>query len=479
MATVSDSTSVSTSGNLTAVENLTKFVQLANLTPSVIFLSLLILLGLPGNTLIFFIYWRYFKASSTRVFVLSMAVTDLFTSALSCPSYIIQLHYLYRFVYPYSCASIFVIQRLPVVTSGWLLVAVALDRRHRICHPLKRQLSPRQAVYLVIVSLILSSVATFPFIPLRREMTVSFGDDQVFGKRCEITDRFTGTAHRIAERWTLMLSLALGVLIMISSYVHIGYQLYRQKKRREIALYMELQGKFRKEEDKNWKGFLAKVTEDQEVKVKTKDASSGFISEDFVELSKDVKTTTSEFLLSQKELASANMETVDTSLTVKTDVRMITVGTAATSPGVDATVPSSTVETFATSAGDHSTVTSAGDSSTVAVHLGNCDVKKTKESKSRHMGTKIQSRTTLMMFIITVTAIVAYLPYVVVASTNEDEFAYCLQMEKWRMNWCMIALLFININSIVNPFIYSFCNPAFRHKCCQLLNFLRNLLPVR
>ncbi|PVD33453.1 hypothetical protein C0Q70_04709 [Pomacea canaliculata] len=251
-------------------------------------------------------------------------------------------------------------------------------------------------------------------------MTVSFGDDQVFGKRCEITDRFTGTAHRIAERWTLMLSLALGVLIMISSYVHIGYQLYRQKKRREIALYMELQGKFRKEEDKNWKGFLAKVTEDQEVKVKTKDASSGFISEDFVELSKDVKTTTSEFLLSQKELASANMETVDTSLTVKTDVRMITVGTAATSPGVDATVPSSTVETFATSAGDHSTVTSAGDSSTVAVHLGNCDVKKTKESKSRHMGTKIQSRTTLMMFIITVTAIVAYLPYVVVAGQASE-----------------------------------------------------------
>ncbi|PVD33454.1 hypothetical protein C0Q70_04710 [Pomacea canaliculata] len=82
------------------------------------------------------------------------------------------------------------------------------------------------------------------------------------------------------------------------------------------------------------------------------------------------------------------------------------------------------------------------------------------------------------MFVLTVTAIVTYVPYAVMSSLADDVLGYCLKMKGWKMNSCMIALLFANVNSIVNTFIYSFCNPTFRVKCRQFFLSVRQRFKV-
>ncbi|XP_025085096.1 uncharacterized protein LOC112558709 [Pomacea canaliculata] len=104
--------------------------------------------------------------------------------------------------------------------------------------------------------------------------------------------------------------------------------------------------------------------------------------------------------------------------------------------------------------------------------------KTAKVSTCSDVGKKIPSRTTLMMFVLTVTAIVNYVPHVVILSITDNGWGYCLQMKGWEMNSCMIALLSVNINSIVNPFIYSFCNPSFRVKCRQFFSSVRQRFKV-
>ncbi|XP_025088280.1 cholecystokinin receptor type A-like [Pomacea canaliculata] len=407
---------VSLSKDVTSVqmeEYLTRlsWEKTVELSPSVAFLTVLIILGVPGNTLIFFIYWRYFKASSTRVFVLSMAVVDLLTSALSCSSLIIEVCFLYTFIHPTACQALFIIERLPVVTSGWLLVFVALDRRHRICQPLRRHLSPRQALYLVLVSVALASAATFPFVPLHSIVMVKTGKDHVFGKRCEITVEFSSPQLRTAESLTLMANLIFGFLLMVSSYVHIGYKLHRQKSRNHMAPHTERQDQKREH------------TGIQEAQVPIQIVEN--------DISTVMSTTTG-----------------------------LTVEESGTSEAVESTGPSTQ------------------DSCTATVSVGSRDGKTTKVSTRGHVGKKIPSRTTLMMFVLTVTVIVTYVPYVVISSLADAEWGYCLEMKGWEMNSCMIALLFANVNSIVNPFIYSFCNPTFRVKCRQCFAFVRQRFPV-
>ncbi|XP_025088279.1 cholecystokinin receptor type A-like [Pomacea canaliculata] len=410
---------VSLSKNVTSVqmeEYLTSlsWEKMAELSPSIAFLSVLIILGVPGNTLIFFIYWRYFKASSTRVFVLSMAVVDLLTSALSCSSLIIEVCFLYTFVHPHACQAMFIIARLPVVTSGWLLVFVALDRRHRICQPLRRHMSPRQALYLVLVSVALASATTFPFFPLRNIVMVKTDKDHVLGKRCDITVEFSSPQLKTAESLTLMLTLIFGLLLMISSYVHIGYKLHRQKSRNQMAPHTERQDQKRE-------------LKESEVPIKI--------------VENDISTV---------------MSTTSTS-------HGLIVKASATSEAVETTTVPPTVE---------STGPSKQDGCTATVSVGS-DGKTTKVSTRGHVGKKIPSRTTLMMFVLTVTAIVSYVPYVIISNLDDDEWGGCLEKTGWEMNSCMIALLFVNVNSIVNPFIYSFCNPTFRAKCRHIFCSVR------
>ncbi|PVD33457.1 hypothetical protein C0Q70_04713 [Pomacea canaliculata] len=198
----------------------------------------------------------------------------------------------------------FMIERLPVVTSGWLLVFVALDRRHRICQPLRRHMSPRQALYLVLVSLALSSAATFPFVPLRNIVMVKTGKVYVFGKRCEITVEFSSPQLKTSESLTLMVSLTFGFLLMVLSYVHIGYQLHRQKSRNNMAPHTERQ--------------------DQKKEHTGTQESLGLIN--FGE--NDISTVTSTTIFTLQELTSM---TVETSETVETTVMSPTAETTGSS----------------------------------------------------------------------------------------------------------------------------------------------------
>ncbi|XP_025088180.1 gastrin/cholecystokinin type B receptor-like [Pomacea canaliculata] len=296
----------------------------------------------------------------------------------------------------------FIFQRLPVMASAWLLVSVALDRRHRICQALKPQLSPRQAVYLVVGSVIMASLASFPFTPLYGDLRMNTAQSEVNGSQCGVTNDLGSSMYRQAENLTLMLNFVLGLIIMVFCYSHIAHRLRKQKNIISLALRPRVP---------------AEDTRNRELKAESEGGKrgDGSILEDHDDRERVVMST-----------PSSSMAT-----------------------------PSNTLE-----------------EGTIAE--GNVEKREESASRSevgvwRRGSRRIGSRTTLMMFVLTITGIVTFLPFIVLACISKDEFAHCQQLSGWPMNVCMIALYFPNVNSVVNPFIYSFCHPRFRQKCRQLL----------
>lgn len=329
------------------LETLSLQKTLELLTP-ILFLSLLMLVGIPGNALVFLVFWKYFKASSTRVFILAMAVCDFTTSAVALPLYIIRLRFHYNFPDPDLCRVMFIFQRLPVMASAWLLVSVALDRRHRICQALKPQLSPRQALYLVVGSVIMASLASFPFTPLYGDLRVNTAQSEVNGSQCGVTNDLGSSMYRQAENLTLMLNFVLGLIIMVFCYSHIAHRLRKQKNIISLALRPRVP---------------AEDTRNRELKAESEGGKrgDGSILEDHDDRERVVMST-----------PSSSMAT-----------------------------PSNTLE-----------------ETTIAE--GNVEKREESASRSevgawRRGSRRIGSRTTLMMFVLTITGIVTFLPFIVLA----------------------------------------------------------------
>ncbi|PVD33458.1 hypothetical protein C0Q70_04714 [Pomacea canaliculata] len=714
--------------------------KMMELSPSVAFLAVLILLGVPGNTLIFFIYWRKKSrnhiiphterqdqkteekeshvpiknskkdnptvkstiASTSQVKKIALSTQDSCRPTVSVrrpvektakvstcsdvgkkiPSrttlmmFVLTVTAIVNYVphvVIFACQAMFIIERLPVVTSGWLLVFVALDRRQRICQPFRRHMSPRQALYLVLVSVALASAITFPFVSLRSIVKVKTGKDHVYGTRCDITVEFSSPQLRIAETLTVMLTLIFGSLLMILSYVNIGYQLHRKKSRNHIIPHTERQDqkteekeshvpiKNSKKDNPTVKSTIASTSQVKKTALSTQDScrptvsvrrherkttkvstrghvgkkipsrttlmmfvvtvtaivtyvpyviismvvvsyidshcgsgstsshlssfeethepspsfepgacvigsglrshlpfrsssqyckgedrqgpclwqkkpqwpgsaptspgnkcgrqtkqnnnnSTGAVQENNVSTGKDTRqgsrkriTLHTERQFQMRDVKNQHSEIFSTKLSENNEefagisenesevsisgnedaitssrqdlvsrtssASFRTLKIAATSESVETTVRSSIMDTALSSPTVETTIESptleitADDGSTTVVSVGNSGVNTSRPPEGRPVGKMIKPRTTLMMFVITVTAIVVFLPYIVISNLSDGDWEYCLEMTRWRMNMCITAFLFVNINSIVNPFVYSFCNPTFRLKC--------------
>lgn len=199
--------------------------------PTLIFLYTLSVVGFFGNSLVLVVFLARFPPSSTRTFIMAMSISDLIMNVLGLPLGSLKFLFLYNFNNPSLCRAINGIQRLSAGTSGWILAFVALDRRHRVCAPFKSQLTPFFAWLLVLTSFCLGGLVAFPFIPIFGERRVPTGVANISGCRCEVDDRFVKTGYETAESVTTILSFVAVILIISASYAQIGWRIRKTARR--------------------------------------------------------------------------------------------------------------------------------------------------------------------------------------------------------------------------------------------------------
>ena len=76
------------------------------LTPVIVYLVILMVIGLFGNTIVLYVYKFRFRRSTSRVFILSLASFDLMTCVFGMPFHILDMVFPYEFYWSEVCKTL-------------------------------------------------------------------------------------------------------------------------------------------------------------------------------------------------------------------------------------------------------------------------------------------------------------------------------------------------------------------------------------
>ncbi|KAK7091721.1 cholecystokinin receptor type A-like [Littorina saxatilis] len=385
----------------------------SNSVPTIVFLVVSMILGIVGNTLVFIVYYKRFKPSVTRTCILAMSVCDVFISFFAIPLQLVVIYFDATFYSVWACKMSSSITIALVLLSAILLVAVSVERQKVVCstrHSINLSLKPGYTC--VLFCGVASIVLAWPYGVLTGKYTRRFPDSNITGSQCSISDEYRSSASIIVYKVMLLLVYALCLVIMSVSYWRIVRHLWQHKK--IMATFTSARETPRR--NNCWVYFK-------------KHQSKRDVKNEFQEQKSDNYADSVSVSYVKERRAQHR-------LTIDEEQATTSIATSATSPSRPASNTTKQLQTG-------------------------------KKSEVRGRAKDIPSRTTLMMFVLTVLYVLTYLPYLVItireAVTSEES------LRTFDMNLRMIGLRLYYINCCVNFFVYYFFSLKFRHECRQLV----------
>lgn len=177
--------------------------------PAMIWVSLLMVVGVVGNSLVVYVYRRRFKKTSSNYFILSMAIFDLIACLVGMPTELYDLNNPYTFYSSAGCKILRGCEVFTVYGSATVLVEIAFDRYFKICKPLLvvRLSRIRMLCVLAVVLAMLLSIPPFVLFGINRVPTSL---PMVEGYDCSIAMHYKDSTFQTAHY------IILGVLILLT-----------------------------------------------------------------------------------------------------------------------------------------------------------------------------------------------------------------------------------------------------------------------
>lgn len=203
--------------------------------PSIIYTCLLMLIGIPGNATVFYIYLTRWKKSSTRIFIITLAILDLINCSLTFPFELTTMLNPFTFDYGVVC-KVFRFATYVCNSGGaLLLIAIAVDRYQRICKPWSKPMDPRTAKIISIVIVITSVATCWPSLIIygteSRSITAS-----IQLKFCLIENQYRTTTYPLAYLLVQCSCTLVIFIFLVVIYSIIGAQVCRRWKFRTTSM---------------------------------------------------------------------------------------------------------------------------------------------------------------------------------------------------------------------------------------------------
>nr|KAG5692051.1 hypothetical protein BaRGS_021483 [Batillaria attramentaria] len=136
-------------------------------------LSLFTVVGSVGNGLVLFVFSRVREKTTAQLFILALALIDLFTCMVIIPFTMFVEYTRYDIKYDFLCKLYQFLITSKVPLSAFIMVAIAFDRYFCICHPLRKIITPwRTKVIIVCLTLFASMLGVMT--------SLAYGVYQVF-----------------------------------------------------------------------------------------------------------------------------------------------------------------------------------------------------------------------------------------------------------------------------------------------------------
>ncbi|KAL3858400.1 hypothetical protein ACJMK2_012991 [Sinanodonta woodiana] len=162
---------------------------------AIVFISLLMIVGIPGNITALLVYLRKFKPSTYRTFVVCLAVLDLAACCISMPFILALLRYPVLFLHDEVCKLFRLLSYIPCVSSVFILITIAVERYRKICAPHGTQMSDRMAKHICIMDILIACCLSSPAAVIYGKRSLEIEIDNINGSSCSVSDDMVNTKY--------------------------------------------------------------------------------------------------------------------------------------------------------------------------------------------------------------------------------------------------------------------------------------------
>ncbi|KAK6979380.1 neurotensin receptor type 1 [Biomphalaria glabrata] len=155
-------------------------------------------------------------------FIISMAVLDLVTCTLILPGEIYHLLHIWDFTEPLICQIYEFLSALLVISSGFMLVAIAMIRYMMICHSFKKQVILTHAKCICSLNIFIATVASIPHGILKGKHSRQTQNPNIVGYSCQVDDSYVETIWPSLNSAFFFLLFFLTSCTVTFCYVRIG-----------------------------------------------------------------------------------------------------------------------------------------------------------------------------------------------------------------------------------------------------------------
>ncbi|KAK3088420.1 hypothetical protein FSP39_018990 [Pinctada imbricata] len=218
--------------------------------PSIVMVGILSVLGAPGNALVFLVYLTRWKKNTSRIFILALAVCDMYNCFISMPIEIFLLVNYVQTDMPVLCKISRFMTFWMNDTSAFILIGIAFDRFSRICKPFNTQMGPSKAKLWCLISYLINLAIAVPSLFLYGTTTSNIPVKTIFveGKICLIDDQYLRTRYPLYFSFVIFGGNIIVDIIVIVLYSVIGYKVVRSTSKilgRTYSRESESSGSFR------------------------------------------------------------------------------------------------------------------------------------------------------------------------------------------------------------------------------------------
>ena len=449
--------------------------------PALVFVATSMVVGIIGNSLVLIIYKRNYRRTSHRYFILFLAIIDLLACSTGLPFLIASLRLPYLMTSDITCKVLRYFHYLANNSSGLLLVVISVERYRKICRPFKTQWTPRQILYLCIVTVFISALIAIPAAIFFGKSVIDTKIGNITGFECYIDEKFKGTNMMEIYNLVLMTETVVCIILFIVLYSFII------KKVRQSDQFLNAMRSMRSLKIKSYHRSKAQDTSlstdaldeagDNSNGNKNNTAQRNNSVDELNGQTLRKESSTSTTLTSLYSVQPGSKTSLNQAK--ETDRRKSSSGAhGATGNGV-LTLPSKFRLNRGISEEDKNAdakkicAKSKSLPSTRRQVIDRLIVKPNMSSKSDAIKTgnssKATIRVTVMLFTVSLVFAISFLPHLTLMVVTVQKKDFLASLNPTEVQVYQFFLRIFIINNIANPIIYLFCDKKFRAGCYRLL----------
>lgn len=414
--------------------------------PTIVFIAILIVVGVLGNIYVIYIYTTKYSPSTYRSFIIWLGYIDLMACILGMPLLIVSMLYPYQFPSVAACRTFRFLHVLSVVSSAFIVLAIAFERHRRICDPFSQEMTTWKINVLCLIASVLGFVVAVPAILLYGDAEVDTGVNNITGHECFIDPTFNNTFPRTYFICQLLLSVV-STLTMGIFYFRIGGRIWSHHHFIRSNTYpWTVHSKDRKLHLSD----CCKKAEEINDKVAAEDKNRVW----------DISKCT--FDVPYQSSSSFHEDTSDKpidDINIKADEygefnkKVVQIKSRSNSPISNKSLQDSK----AAAEDDYSERRCRQNSS------------RSPSERSINGGPSLRTRqVTFMLFMITVVFILSFIPHLILMVLITMDPNFTDDFSPFMIALYNFFLRSFVINNMANPIIYSFCDKKFRAECAKL-----------